>query len=677
MTKNYYLRTGLLIACLIVSSISFAQTYTFTTATATGISGPTQVQTDAEYTGTTLDGAVTVTAGIQYWVVPSTGVYLIEAFGGQGFGAFGGRGAQISGEFNLTVGTTLKILVGQMAPPPVGSLNQFAGGGGSFVTTTADSPYIVAGGGGGNHGASYVTTSDASIANNGYAGVAGNSGAGGTAGSGGASASSADAGGGLLGNGGGIGGGFAFVNGGNGGAGVTSGHGEGGFGCGGGTSSWDNFRAGGGGGYSGGGGAGENGQINAPAAGGGGSFNSGTSPVNLAGVQLGNGMIIITNQCAPAIGTLAGDLGSLPDVTEDCVSIPTAPTATNSCNGGIAGTPDVSFPITTVGTNVVTWTYDDGINIVTQVQNIIITGFDITPPVVNNPNLSDLASQCDFTPPTPTASDLCAGTLSGVADVTFPLSTQGLTVVTWTYTDPNGNSVTQTQNITLNDVAPPNLDIPTLLDYNGCGSATPPTPTASDFCAGALNGTPDVTFPITAAGPTVVTWTYVDNNGNSVSQTQDVYVTAVDVTVTLNSAVINANAGGLAYQWMDCATDQLIPGQTGQAYTATVTGNYAVIITNGICVDTSACTLVDFTGIDELNSNAITVYPNPTSGTFNIDFDGNIDNVIVTDALGRIIDLPSDLTTGKIDGSSLAAGKYTVSVISTDAIYRKDIVVVK
>jgi hypothetical protein len=677
MIKNYYLRTGLLVACLIANSIGFAQTYTFTSATATGTDGPTQVMVDAEYTGTTLDGTVTVTGGIQYWVVPTTGVYLIEGFGGQGFGSFGGRGAHISGEFNLTAGTTLKILVGQKAPPPVGSLNQYAGGGGSFVTTTTNSPFIVAGGGGGNHGTSFVTTSDASITNAGFAGVAANSGAGGTAGSGGVDASSADAGGGLLGNGGGIGGGFAFVNGGIGGAGTTSGHGEGGFGCGGGTSSWDNYRAGGGGGYSGGGGAGENGQVGAPAAGGGGSFNSGTSPVNLAGVQLGDGMIVITNQCAPAVGTLAGDVDPLPDVSEDCSSTPTAPTATNSCTSGIVGTPDVSFPITTVGTTVVTWTYDDGINIVTQVQNVIITGFDVTPPVVDNANLPDVGGQCDFTPSTPTATDACTGGLAGVADVTFPLFTQGLTVVTWTYTDPNGNSVTQTQNITLNDVAPPNLDIPNLPDYTGCGSATPPTATATDFCSGALNGTSDVTFPITAAGPTTVTWTYIDNNGNSVSQTQDVYVTAVDLTVTLNAATISANATGVTYQWMDCGTGQLIPGETGQTYTAIATGDYAVIITTGTCVDTSACTLVDFTGIDELNSNAITVYPNPTSGSFKIDFEGNIENIVLFDALGRIIDVPSDLATGKIDGSNLATGKYTISVITADSIYRQDIVVVK
>ncbi|NRA10406.1 MAG: T9SS type A sorting domain-containing protein, partial [Crocinitomicaceae bacterium] len=436
-------------------------------------------------------------------------------------------------------------------------------------------------------------------------------------------------------------------------------------------------RAGGGGGYSGGGGGGENGQINAPAGGGGGSFNSGTSPVNLAGVQLGDGMIIITNVCAPGIGTLAADVVSLPDFSEDCTATPTAPTATNSCSGGIVGTPDVTFPITMVGTTVVTWTYNDGTNIVMQTQNVIITGFDVTPPVVNNANLPDMGGQCDFTPPTPTATDLCAGTIAGVANVTFPLFAQGLTVITWTYDDGNGNLETQTQNITLNDIAPPSLDIPTLPDYIGCGSATPPTATATDFCAGSLNGTPDVSFPITAPGPTTVTWSYDDGNGNTISQTQDVYVTTMDVSVTLAVATISANATGVSYQWMDCASGQPIIGETGQTYTAMVTGNYAVIITNGNCVDTSVCTLVDFTAIDELNNNAIKVYPNPTSGSFSIDFDGDIDNIVVTDALGRIIDLPFDLTTGNIDGSMLATGKYTVNVITTEAVYRQNIVVIK
>lgn len=677
-TKFYSSRVGLFIAFLVLTTVGFAQTYTFTTATATGNIGPTQALTDIEYTGTTLDGDVTVTGGIQYWVVPTTGIYLIETFGGQGYGPFGGRGAHVSGEFSLTAGTTLKILVGQKAPPPVGSVNQYAGGGGSFVTTTTNTPFIVAGGGGGNHGASFVTTADASITNNGFAGVAGNSGAGGTSGSGGIDASSADAGGGLLGNGGGVGGGSSFVNGGIGGAGITSGHGEGGFGCGGGTSSWDNYRSGGGGGYSGGGGGGENGQINAPAGGGGGSYNNGTSPVNLAGVQLGDGMIIITNQCSPTLGSLAGDLASLPDFLEDCIATPTAPTATNSCNGGYAGIPDVTFPITTVGTTVVTWTYDDGTNIVTQTQNVIISGLDVIPPVIDNASLSDMGGQCQFTPPTPTATDICAGSIQGVADVTFPYSGQGLTVITWTYDDGNGNITTQTQNITLNDVAPPNFDISVLPDYMGCGDATPPTATATDYCTGPINGVPDVTFPITALGPTTVTWTYDDGSGNVSSQTQDVYVTPMNLGVTVAGTTITADALNVGYQWIDCNTGQAIPGETNQTYSPTITGDYAVEISNQTCVDTSACSNIDFTGISELNNNSINIFPNPTNdGVFSVEIEGSIDQIIVSDALGRIISLPVDLMTGSVDGSSLANGKYTVRVITSDMIYTKEIVVIK
>ena len=56
--------------------------YTFTSAGATGREGPTQTQVDANYSGTNLEGAVTInTQGIQEWTVPSTGNYIIEALG--------------------------------------------------------------------------------------------------------------------------------------------------------------------------------------------------------------------------------------------------------------------------------------------------------------------------------------------------------------------------------------------------------------------------------------------------------------------------------------------------------------------------------------------------------------------------------------------------------------------
>jgi uncharacterized delta-60 repeat protein len=66
---------------------------------------------------------------------------------------------------------------------------------------------------------------------------------------------------------------------------------------------------------------------------------------------------------------------TLVDITEMCeVSVLTAPIASNNCVGTIIGTHDATLPITTIGTTVVTWTYDDGYgNSSTQTQNIIIT----------------------------------------------------------------------------------------------------------------------------------------------------------------------------------------------------------------------------------------------------------------------------------------------------------------
>lgn len=132
-----------------------AQTYDFSTCGATGASGPDQATCDASYSGGTLDGAVTVAAGIQTWTVPDTGSYRITVVGAQGAagdpGQQGGAGAQIQADLDLTAGTTLQFVVGQQGTadqPSVDSGNG-GGGGGGFVVSAADSPLLVAGGGGG------------------------------------------------------------------------------------------------------------------------------------------------------------------------------------------------------------------------------------------------------------------------------------------------------------------------------------------------------------------------------------------------------------------------------------------------------------------------------------------------------------------------------------------------
>lgn len=75
---------------------------------------------------------------------------------------------------------------------------------------------------------------------------------------------------------------------------------------------------------------------------------------------------------------------------------------------------------------------------------------------------------------------------------------------------------------------------------------------------------------------------------------------AIDLAVTNVGTTLTSDQAGATYQWIDCDNNTQISGETNQSYTPTVTGNYAVVVTMNNCSDTSACTLVDFTGIEEL-----------------------------------------------------------------------------
>jgi hypothetical protein len=210
MKKNYLkfnrsgILTSLLMFLILGSRVLAQQSFTFTNASATGSAGPTQAMINTAYNGSNLQGSVIVNPqGMQNFTIPVTGPYKIEAWGGQGYGPFGGRGAYISGEFTLNAGSVLKILVGQQGGAPLTGNNQYGGGGGSFIATSNNVPLVVAGGGGGSWATSYQANTDGTVSTSGNPGLngAGGNGAGGTNGSGGQTGSFAEGGAGFYGNG--------------------------------------------------------------------------------------------------------------------------------------------------------------------------------------------------------------------------------------------------------------------------------------------------------------------------------------------------------------------------------------------------------------------------------------------------------------------------------------------
>ena len=317
-----------------------ANTYTFTSAGATGREGPTQAQVDANYTGTSLDSAVTVddnnSKGIQEWTVPADGNYSIEARGAQGGGDSGGLGAIMKGTFQLSENAVIKIVVGQrgleaiLNPGKSVSNVEYSasGGGGSYVVQspfdTNSSIMVIAGGGGASPGTSDFNANGSDggqIIQNGANGYGEYSGSGGTNGNGGLNGSNstprASGGGGFFSNGENnsqwptsVTGGSSFSNGSLGGyyqVGTSNGGSSGGFGGGGASVATGLRGSGGGGGYSGGGSAKVNSISSNSQGGGGGSYNSGTDQNNTAGANEGHGLVIIT---------FLGSINQAPEITQ-------------------------------------------------------------------------------------------------------------------------------------------------------------------------------------------------------------------------------------------------------------------------------------------------------------------------------------------------------------------------
>lgn len=152
--------------------------------------------------------------------------------------------------------------------------------------------------------------------------------------------------------------------------------------------------------------------------------------------------------------------------------------------------------------------------------------------------------------------------------------------------------------------------------------------------------------------------------------TLDLTIDNVNTGITISGTTLSSSDPNASYQWIDCNNnDAPIPGETNQNFTATATGSYAVIVTNGTCSDTSQCFNTTVTGIAESNfGNEFRLYPNPSHGTTVLDL-GKISgsdpvDITITDRLGKVVyqvkeNYDSRINL-KVDG--LDSGLYFVAV---------------
>ena len=172
-----------------------------------------------------------------------------------------------------------------------------------------------------------------------------------------------------------------------------------------------------------------------------------------------------------------------------------------------------------------------------------------------------------------------------------------------------------------------------------------------------------------AATPTgTEVFTVGPNNCDSTVTINLTVLAPIDISTTTSNNTIASNATGVTYQWLDCSNNNdSIIGETGQNFTATINGDYAVVVTVGNCSETSACVNIATVGINELNNgNTVSVYPNPTTGSVSLNFGEalNAGSVIITDITGKQVYVLENLNTQilNIDVNHFSNGVYFVEI---------------
>ena len=142
-----------------------------------------------------------------------------------------------------------------------------------------------------------------------------------------------------------------------------------------------------------------------------------------------------------------------------------------------------------------------------------------------------------------------------------------------------------------------------------------------------------------------------------------------DISVIQNGPTLTANTQNAIYQWIDCDNNQPIAGQTFQSFSPTLSGVYAVVVTENGCTDTSSCytILIDIEEL-EADDSTIKIYPNPAKEKLFVELPQSHpvlpSRIEILNAQGQIV-LQKEIGTESIvevDVKGLVAGEYFVRV---------------
>mgnify|MGYP000138541075 CR=1 FL=1 len=169
-------------------------------------------------------------------------------------------------------------------------------------------------------------------------------------------------------------------------------------------------------------------------------------------------------------------------------------------------------------------------------------------------------------------------------------------------------------------------------------------------------------------------FTLMDEEGCDSVINLNLTINDVDISTSVVGLTLSANAEDAIYQWLDCDNDyEIIDEEVSKDFIPEVNGNYAVMVTEDGCTDTSECIAISMIGHDEYTIQSFfTIYPNPSDDDIRINFRTNLvgnHTIFIHDILGQEVYRNENITgqSLEIKKEQLGVGVYILSVINTNS----------
>jgi hypothetical protein len=168
-------------------------------------------------------------------------------------------------------------------------------------------------------------------------------------------------------------------------------------------------------------------------------------------------------------------------------------------------------------------------------------------------------------------------------------------------------------------------------------------------------------------------FTQILTNENGCDSTLTLHLTIgspFDILVFHNGNVLAASTPNAAYQWIDCATGEEIPGATNPFFIVPEDGSYAVLVTQEGCSVLSDCVdvVIVSAGEAEAAPEEARVFPNPAQERFTLSLPWEAE-ARLHDTVGRLV-WSGWFETGErtVDSEQWPPGVYMLTLLGREAV---------